>query len=243
MRCNECGYTNPDNARTCNKCQAPLSSGGSYNPPPPPMNPQGGNGGSGKATVKGANANMPYWDDNSRGNAQNDAVSQENSSKSYKNCPNPACGYVLMPEATECPNCDWQATAAAVVGKPEPKKEAPQVVIQQPAQGGNVAKSTMKLGAFNPMTTAQKFSLTDNNSQVKTIYEGDNVEVNRANLDVANTAISSKVHARFVYENGAWYVADESSNQATFVQIKGKVALEDGTVLIVGNKILTFTSE
>lgn len=243
MRCNECGYTNADNAHVCGKCQAPLSSGGgsAYNPPPSPSF-QGG-GGSGKSTVKGANANMPYWDDNSGGNAQNTPVQDNDSStKSYKNCP--SCGYVLMPDAAECPNCDWKMPNAA---KQEAKKDAPIAppppIIQRQAEGGHSGKSTMKLGSFNPMDTAKKFSLTDNNSQQKVIFEGNNVEVNRTNLDAQNSAISSKVHARFVHENGVWYVNDESSNQATFVQVKGKVALENGTVLIVGNKILTFESE
>jgi hypothetical protein len=245
MRCNECGYTNSDNGRICGKCKAPISGGGNANNAVPVV----GNIDSGKSTRKGANVNMPYWDDASVGQnlqQQSPINADDNSAKNYKNCPNSSCGYILMPDATDCPNCDWTiaATSPSVSSPPEGvKKDIPPPIVQKQQYGANPAKATMKLGSFNPMESTQKFSLTDNNTHQKNIFEGDVVEVNRANLDAKNMAISSKVHARFIYENGIWYITDESSNQATFMQVTHKMPLENGATLIMGNKILKFESE
>jgi RNA polymerase subunit RPABC4/transcription elongation factor Spt4 len=243
-RCNECGYTNPDNVRVCGKCQAPLSINAAKSQPQVAAHQ-----GSGKATVKGVNPNMPYWDANPSANNH----THGNFEKNYTNCPN--CTYVLMPDAEDCPNCNWQKVGANAKAESPKAAETPppdflgmcHKYIEQkkagfPLNDKSTAKSTMKLGTFNPMATESKFSLTDNHSQQQTVFEGNDVEVNRANLDANNSAISSKVHARFVCENGVWFIADESTNGATFVQVKGKIALEDGAVLIVGNKILTFKS-
>ena len=74
----------------------------------------------------------------------------------------------------------------------------------------------------------------------KLTFEGGEIVVNRDSLDQNNASISRKEHARFNLRNGAWYVTDLSSNNASFVQLRKTTPIADGTALVFGRKVFTF---
>ena len=56
-------------------------------------------------------------------------------------------------------------------------------------------------------------------------------------------SISGQEHAKFAFEDGKWYLTDQSSNGATFIQVKGKIELEEDAKILIGNKIYTFKTK
>ena len=74
-------------------------------------------------------------------------------------------------------------------------------------------------------------------------FTGDTVVLNRDNTDPNNSSITSKTQAVLSYEDGAWYVEDKSQMQTTFKHISKKTLLEDGDVLLLGNRRFIFNKK
>lgn len=87
----------------------------------------------------------------------------------------------------------------------------------------------------------KRFKLVENNQQERS-FEGSSVQVGREGIDPENFSISSQ-HATFEHVDGKWFLSNQSSNGFTFVQVKGKVELSDGDILVIGNKIFQFKTE
>lgn len=60
--------------------------------------------------------------------------------------------------------------------------------------------------------------------------------LNRGNVDGGNPSIDEGKQASIAFENGKWYIENLSSMQNTFVCKKGKVELESGDVVVIGNR-------
>lgn len=112
--------------------------------------------------------------------------------------------------------------------------------VPQPSNGQN---RTRKFGEFNLDMSKQEgsgFSLTDEANGKHLNFDSLYLIINRSTLDPGNNSISSSRHAEFEYNNGQWFVRDLSSNQSTFVQIKGEQFIENKIRIILGNKIFRF---
>lgn len=103
-------------------------------------------------------------------------------------------------------------------------------------------KATRRFGGFdlNNQEASKGFSLTDEKSGKKIVFNDQHAIVNRSNLDTSNNSISGSRHADFHYENGCWYLKDLSSTGATFVQVNAEYQLESNMKLIIGNKVYRF---
>ncbi len=103
------------------------------------------------------------------------------------------------------------------------------------------AEETFSLAELNKSTFCLRaqFHLQQHGGN-KLTFDGDEVVVNRDSLDQNNASISRKEHARFNLRNGAWYVTDLSSNNASFVQLRKTTPIADGTALVFGRKVFTF---
>ena len=64
--------------------------------------------------------------------------------------------------------------------------------------------------------------------------------VNRAVLEPENNTITSKVQATFEFRDGEWYITDGSDQQTTFVRAAGPVKLEQGDIILMGNRKFIF---
>lgn len=82
-----------------------------------------------------------------------------------------------------------------------------------------------------------KVRLVDVATDKELEFEGDDVVLNRANLNPTDQSISSAQHVQFTREKDIWHVTDLSSNHATFIQVNGKVAVESGAHILIGNRI------
>ena len=146
------------------------------------------------------------------------------------NCPH--CGYPLRDGCLVCPNC----------GKESNKK--PEMSSHNAETGHNATVNPWA----NPIT-GKSFYLQpiawEHEKDVPGIlhYFGDEVELNRANTDDANNTITSKVQAKISHDNGVWIIEDKSSQGTTFVQATRRIELNDGDVIMLGNRKFIFKTE
>ena len=217
MRCSECGYQNDDTAKICTKCGTKLNASSSQQKPSPsPQQRSGGGESEGMKTVKGSISNQPAWD----------VQAGQQPEGNYHRCPD--CGHYPLQQqvssATPCPNC--QSTA----GKKDGAKS-----------GGNQAASpsgakTSKLESIDFGAESKEVTLTNIRSNEPVTVRGAEININRDNLEPSNSSISSD-HADLVFRNGTLHITDNSSNEATFVQVQGEMAVPSGSKIIIGNNI------
>lgn len=235
MRCYECGYQNQSDVNACVKCGTKLTmanvSGQSESPAA--TTPETGHA----ATMRGRAASAPAWDANE---TSQKAPSFEAPSGVIK-CG--ACGYYPLRSepafSSPCVNCGFKGAEKA-------KEPEPDSVNGQPNSPSRPAKpdavpgaKTVRIGQVNLSKEAPKpkLVLVDETTGTPLKFEGDEISLNRAALDPGNSSISSGEHARFSFKNGSWLIEDCSSNSATFIQVKDKMPVEDGTFIIVGDKV------
>lgn len=61
----------------------------------------------------------------------------------------------------------------------------------------------------------------------------------RENVDSGNPSIDASSQASVSFEDGKWYICNLSSMQNTFVCKRGKVELETGDIVVIGNRRYT----
>lgn len=228
-RCDKCGWINPHNASVCSQCNAPLGGNMAQNTPQPQQN---NNYSDAKKTVRGAVPNMPYWDD---------ASPQNISAQPKIDCKR--CGYPNDAHEKDCANCGSPMQVAPQNPQVEQKFNAnPPSSFAQPSNLSN-NKKTMRIGDVLKNLGSQ-FVLRDINNNKAMEFSGDSVSLNRSHLDANNPSISSQEHVFFEFKNEKWQLTDKSSNGATFVQaVYPNMPLQNGMLIMIGNKIYRFESE
>ncbi|MBI1221708.1 MAG: hypothetical protein GC180_03805 [Bacteroidetes bacterium] len=238
MRCKECGYMNDDQVTSCIKCGTELEKKLSEPVAEAPAKETDAEGNktvqikqegegtptvkldmnqppaSGIPTIKGKPVDSEPW--NGDRNKPGERKSEEKK-HTYFTCS--SCQYYPLQEPPSalqpCPNCGFGA-----------------VKVKSPAPG------TQKLSDINLGEPEYQVVLIDGDSKKVFELKDGETRVNRENLDENNKAISSDKHALFHLENGELFLNDESSNGATFIQVNGKVKVESGMKIILGNKIV-----
>jgi hypothetical protein len=71
-------------------------------------------------------------------------------------------------------------------------------------------------------------------------FEGDEVELNRQNLEQNNMSITSQTQAVITCEDGKFFIVDKSEYKTTFVQAKDKIEIKDGDIVLMGNRMFEF---
>jgi len=177
--------------------------------------------------------------------------------------PCPACSYLMNPKARHCPQCGTardgsrRSFAATIAGKTAPDGHpvpAPTVKgaspDKRPAPAPTVAAGDT--GTIDPYRQPsvpskevflQRLDARDEPPVVLAFStKEDHIEVNRANLDAANNAITSKVQAEFTFSEGKWHIKDCSGKKSTFIQVAETHELKEGDILLIGNKRFIFST-
>jgi hypothetical protein len=117
------------------------------------------------------------------------------------------------------------------------------------------AKKTVPPGLENELATSNStifpferengFSLKplDKSADAKALsfqYSGDEIVLNRANLDPSNLTITSRIQAKITFENGKWKITNVSDLKTTYIQVVKTMTLEKGDVIVFGNKHFLF---
>lgn len=83
----------------------------------------------------------------------------------------------------------------------------------------------------------------ENTAPGKTTFEEQTVMLNRHNTDPSNPSITSREQARLTFENGIWYIEDLSDLKTTFVRAARKTALQDGDIILMGDREFKFSTQ
>lgn len=151
----------------------------------------------------------------------------------------PKCGYPMRKNSSKCPNCNYEV----------PQSQSGEGKANRPTRMDNPAQNSVK-GTINPYMmeaeaepsfvlrpikrTNEKKELTDLG------YEGKLVTLTRSNTEENNESITSQQQAEVTFSEGRWYIEDKSSQGTTFVRATKKMELQDGDVILLGNRLFEF---
>lgn len=117
--------------------------------------------------------------------------------------------------------------------------ETVQVAPQQMEFTGTIAVGRQRVNA--PKCTLTPI-IDDGEQGAPTMqtFRGDVHQLNRANLDPENHTITSKVQAILNFEDGNWYIKDESVLKTTYIYCADSIDLKDGDMILMGNRTFIF---
>lgn len=214
MRCQFCGWDNPQGKETCEKCNKPLTSNVAEEAKPivsydanhdRPTDRQAAGTFNPKATVR------ETLDDGKSNNVGKNEC--------------PKCGYQL--ENGECPACGYNET----------NTPAPVNVSNEARKTTRPIRKGEKTGGFKLVPISEETGMPEGNELA---YEGNEVVLTRDNTDPKNTTITSQEQACLSFENGKWCIEDRSEYKTTFVQSSRKIELQQGDLILVGNQLYRF---
>lgn len=224
MRCQFCGWDNPQGKDKCEKCNKPLtntslsdnrsSADVDADNHSRPTDRQAANAFDGKKTVR---EGIP-------------TIREEEHPLAPQECPK--CGYTL--EDGKCPSCGYhelEETLKIDSSKEDLSNEGRKTIRPH--------RKEEKEGAF----TLTPISEDDGQPEGEAIpFEGNSVSLRRDNTDPKNSTITSQEQARITFTDGQWGIEDKSEYRTTFVQAVRKIELQSGDLILLGNQLYRFDS-
>ncbi len=225
MRCKNCGWPNRPGETTCAKCSTPLEISEQPETEVAPV-----------VEEKPRNLKATVLE-----TASSDPVQAvEDETEDTDMCPK--CGYPMRKNTNKCPNCNY-----VINTNQNNNLEHHQTRMEQSAQSNKPISSTI-----NPYLVGSApepgFTLTpvkrinERKTFESILYEGQEVELRRDNTEADNTSITSQEQAVIHNENGNWYITDKSEQGTTFVRATNKTQLQDGDIILLGNRLFEFRS-
>ncbi|MDO4160454.1 MAG: hypothetical protein Q4D41_08370 [Prevotellaceae bacterium] len=218
MRCKFCGWDNPDEKDTCEKCNKQLSIGSSVE----------------EHVVSGTmSENHDRPTDRQAGRTFNPkaTVSENQTSvnqmaKENDKCPE--CGYDLDDES--CPQCGYSR-----------QDKSEHVEIKRVKTEGRMTvrpkRKADKEPSFKLIPISEETGKAEGESL---LFEGNEIILNRENTDPKNSTITSQEQATITYMDGKWSIEDRSEYKTTFVQAADKIKLHSGSLILIGNQLFRF---
>ena len=233
-RCNICGQVNGHaegcpNGGSSFKNEFGIKRGEIRCPICGTMNPVGSNKcRSCYALLDGATIKENHSPQYSNGSGQTSNMRQptikEEDSEVVSNEPStcPKCGYVLRPGVVMCPICK-----ATLQEKPDSNRN-----------------KTVPGWEIENQTPTFQIGICDANGNISSPkeYTTQDIKLGRGDLYEDDKHISRE-HIHIMNEGGKWYVEDISSTHQTFLALKNKTQIEDGDVLVIGNRFFKFETK
>ena len=223
MRCKNCGWPNEANVARCIKCNALLQESmvdiGGQNP-----------------TVSSSDGPV-MLNATLRESSSSDISSSENN---FSSCPQ--CGYPVSPSSGECPVCHTRLNSTC-------DDEARKADNDNSAKLRNNSGGDRTGGTINPWTVPTQESFctlqripwqTEKVTYEPVSYSGKSIPLNRSNTDSNNNSITSREQAVITCENGEWYIENSSDMKTTLLRVGRRIQLEDGDVIVLGNRMFEF---
>lgn len=183
-----------------------------------------------KKTLRESSAdNMEY--------SENHFGSERNFIHDEKECVCERCGYPIAANVSECPMCHTPINRNSYNyhgDRHEP---------------GNGNRSYARGGTENPWANPSKGSfctlkrLSWQSEQIQyspVSYSGRTIVLNRRNTDANNNSITSLEQAVLTHENGEWFIENRSEQKTTLIRVDRKTKLNDGDIIVLGNRMFEF---
>ncbi len=218
MRCQFCGWDNPQGKETCEKCNKPLTNNVPKEAKPVASNETNHDRPTDRQVAGAFNPKATVRETPDAGKL-NELEKNE--------CPE--CGHPL--ENGACPNCDYKKADDA------PSSPAPAKVADEARKTMRPIRKGEKAGEFKLVPISEETGMPEGDELA---YEGNEVVLNRENTDPKNTTITSQEQACLSFENGKWSIEDRSDYKTTFVQASRKIELQQGDLILIGNQLYRF---
>lgn len=183
-----------------------------------------------KKTLRESSAdNMEY--------SENHFGSERNFIHDEKECVCERCGYPIAANVSECPMCHIPINRNSYNyhgDRHEP---------------GNGNRSYARGGTENPWANPSKDSfctlkrLSWQSEQIQyspVSYSGRTIVLNRRNTDANNNSITLLEQAVLTHENGEWFIENRSEQKTTLIRVDRKTKLNDGDIIVLGNRMFEF---
>lgn len=216
MRCQFCGWENPETKSTCEKCNQPLQQATNL----------------GKSTVR---ENHVSGDATERHTQLKEsfnpkATVRENTNivdLKPKNCPH--CGYDDLSGEDKCPNCGNALTTT----NPQVDPVGDFKTTVRPVHRHRFIQDEIK--GFRLV------KLSDSGQSLSGVqFDSDETTLNRENTDPLNTTITSQVQAVVKKDGDKWTITDQSPLHSTFVQATRPIELQNGDLILLGDQVFRF---
>ena len=220
MRCNNCGWENPDSNQTCEKCNAPLKGGAR-------IQNQG---------TLDSDATTPVWGSQSGGYGSYVHETLREDGPFSPKQPTKTINDATIPD--DFPPHNQPDPIPTPEPTPEPTTDFTGTINPYAGMGGGY--TPIQHCILKPFI----FPGEDIRDVPKPInLKGNYNELNRQILDPDNNTITSKVQALLTNKDGKWYIQDQSVQKTTFVYAGEPVALKSGDIILMGNRTFVFEED
>lgn len=260
MRCVNCGYDNNEGSTACLKCGQPLRVTPSADMP---------SGNMPKPTVLGANmANLVETTERKTVvmNPGVHGIQSPSSVNSKLSSQCPSCDYPIVGNYENCPSCGVSLSKDSVkevkTVLPDLQKVMDNKLVCQYCQkeilmtcaycpncGQRVHLPTIMPSKKRVKKEVPHCALTPIPEEDETIsmskknYEGTSIVLNRFNTEESNRTITSQEQAVLSSEDGEWYIENRSIYQTTCLVLNRKIKLEEGDIIILGDRKFKFEKD
>lgn len=257
MRCKNCGWPNKPNEIACVKCGSPLeveSAMSDYG-----NDSRYSNDGDGlKKTVMESEAfgsqldNMPYG-----------PVLVE-PTQTIREITCPKCGYPMREDVSKCPNCNFQvgenndaipSNVRTNGYSRRPTRMTDTADVESEQEPRIIPKVGKLRGTINPymmevpqdptfvLKPLQRMNERKPAEPVEIELENGAVVLTRDNTEQGNLSITSKEQAVVCHSDGHWYIENCSEQKTTFVLASHKIEIQDGDIILLGNRMFEFKEQ
>lgn len=212
MRCQFCGWENPETKSTCEKCNQPLQQASSL----------------GKSTVRETRVSCEGTERPTQLKESFDPrATIREKSDNKESCVCPICGYSLEGEVI-CPSCGAKMETAE---EPVPVGDFKKTV--RPNHNNRFNQEE-----FNGFRLVK---LSESGQPLGSVqFDKPETALNRENTDSLNQTITSHIQAIVKKEGDKWMITDHSVLHTTFVQASRPIELKNGDLILLGDQIFRF---
>lgn len=220
MRCQFCGWDNPEEKVNCEKCNKPLtasdksmlsSAQGAQHRPTRMMSQE--------MPPRSLKATVP------------EGAMGRNLKAEQNVCPE--CGYPM--EDSVCPQCGYHIPGGGKTGSRV--KTVHEHALAEGKKTVRPKRKGEKEGRFILTPISEETGQPEGDLLE---YEGNEIVLNRDNTDPKNTTITSHEQAVVFFENGQWGIEDRSELKTSFVQASRRIELKKGDIILLGNQLYRF---
>ena len=222
MRCQFCGWDNPQGKDVCEKCNKPLVEFASRHIQEGEMKESVNHD---RPTERKSNSGF-----NPKATVRENFSRVGNGDGESEVCPE--CGYPL--ENGKCSSCGYDKNAG---------KAGDNMAFGHGGISGDVRKTVrpIRKGEKEGFFTLTPISEESGEPEGDALsYEGDRVVLNRDNTDPKNSTITSVKQAVVCRKDGKWTIEDHSEYRTTFVQAARGIELQEGDLVLLGNQLYRF---
>lgn len=253
MRCNNCGWQNPEGVSVCERCGSAFNQN---NVGVDSSSQQNGYRQEVSSPLRSTLREAVAFGGNTSPESLVESTERQN-----EVCHN--CGYSLSPAMNICPQCGTsrnqghgermqQKVSGGYQQSQSRNKQCPKCgadVLQSAKFCPSCGQPLTMRGTVNAWDNPQGNDFCslkpmpwsrENTEYAPISYSGQRIVLNRANTDPNNQSITSREQAVLTNDGKDWYIEDLSDQHSTMIRVSRKTKLQSGDIIALGNRLFEF---